>query len=90
METIGMLIGWVVFGLIAGAIARAIHPGPDPMSWFATIMLGIVGSLVGGGVAYLLRLATSPYQPAGWVFSIGGAILLLALGFFSYRPRITV
>ncbi len=90
METIGMIIGWVIFGLIAGAIARALRPGPDPMSWFSTMMLGIVGSLLGGGAAYVLRLATTPYQPAGWIFSIIGALILLSFGFFTHRPRITV
>jgi uncharacterized membrane protein YeaQ/YmgE (transglycosylase-associated protein family) len=42
------IIGWIVIGLIAGAIARWLMPGPDPMGWLGTIVLGIVGSLVGG------------------------------------------
>ena len=84
------IIGWVIFGLIAGAIARLIHPGPDSMGWLGTIMLGIVGSLLGGGLAYILRLGTSPYAPAGWIMSIIGAIILLSLGWFGSRTRRTV
>jgi uncharacterized membrane protein YeaQ/YmgE (transglycosylase-associated protein family) len=57
------------------------------MGTLGTIMLGVVGSLLGGGLAYVLKLGTSPYQPAGWIFSIIGAILLLALGFFGTRTR---
>lgn len=81
------IIGWIVFGLIAGAIARLLHPGRDSMGWLGTMMLGICGSLLGGGVAYLLYLGTSPYEPAGWIFSILGAIVLLAVGFFASPAR---
>lgn len=48
------ITGWIVIGLIAGAIARWIMPGPDPMGWLGTIVLGIVGSLVGGTILNLL------------------------------------
>jgi uncharacterized membrane protein YeaQ/YmgE (transglycosylase-associated protein family) len=71
------ILGWIVFGLIAGAIARLLVPGRDPMGWLATIALGIVGSVVGGLIAYALRLGTEPYHPAGWIFSILGAVLAL-------------
>jgi len=82
------VLGWMLFGLVAGAIARMLHPGNDVMGWGATMLLGITGSLLGGGIAYLLRLGISPYQPAGWIFSIIGAIVLLAMGFFGTRRRI--
>ncbi len=84
---IGSVIGWIVFGLVAGLIARAIHPGNDDMGTLSTIMLGIVGSLVGGGIAYMLRLGTSPYEPAHWIMSVIGAIVVLAMGFFSTHRR---
>jgi len=71
------MIGWIVFGLIAGAIARLLMPGRDPMGWLATIALGIIGSVVGGLIAYGLKLGTDPYAPAGWIFSIVGALLTL-------------
>jgi uncharacterized membrane protein YeaQ/YmgE (transglycosylase-associated protein family) len=75
---IGSLIGWVLFGLIAGFIGRLIHPGRDEMSVGATMFLGIAGSLVGGCIAYLFGLGTEAYEPAGWIFSILGAVLILS------------
>lgn len=81
------VIGWMLFGLIAGAIARFLHPGYDRMGMAGTIILGILGSLVGGGIAYALRLGLNPYQPGGWILSIVGAILLLWMGFLGSRTR---
>jgi uncharacterized membrane protein YeaQ/YmgE (transglycosylase-associated protein family) len=74
---IGTILGWVLFGLIAGAIARLLIPGRDPMGWIATMVLGIIGSVVGGYISYALRLGTGEYSPAGWIFSIIGAIVVL-------------
>ena len=74
------IVGWVLFGLVAGAIARLLHPGFDPMGYAGTILLWITGSLLGGGVAYLLGYGTSPTQGAGWILSILGAIVLLSAG----------
>jgi len=86
---IGSLIGWIVLGLIAGFLARMLHPGRDPMTLVATIVLGVLGSLVGGGIAYALKLGTSPYEPGGWILATLGAIVLLALGWFGMRSRTT-
>jgi uncharacterized membrane protein YeaQ/YmgE (transglycosylase-associated protein family) len=83
------IIGWMLFGLVAGAIARFLHPGYDRMGMAGTIVLGILGSLLGGGAAYLLRLGTSPYEPAGWIMSILGAIILLWFGMLGTRTRPT-
>ncbi len=83
------VIGWVIFGLVAGAIARFLHPGFDRMGIAGTILLGIMGSLLGGAIAYMLRLGTSPYEPSGWIMSIIGCIVLLMFGFFSTRTRVT-
>ena len=80
-------IGWMLFGLVAGAIARFLHPGYDRMGLVGTIILGILGSLLGGGVAYLLRIGTNPYQPGGWIMSILGAIFLLWIGFLGSKSR---
>jgi uncharacterized membrane protein YeaQ/YmgE (transglycosylase-associated protein family) len=85
---IGIVIGWILFGLVAGLVARALHPGRDTMGWGATILLGVLGSLLGGGLAFALHLGTSPYQPAGWILSILGAVILLSLGLFSSPPRV--
>ena len=78
------LISMIIVGLIAGLIARAIMPGPDPMGWLATILLGIVGSFVGGFLGAVLfgRSATgSVIEPSGIVGSIIGALIVL----FIYR-----
>jgi uncharacterized membrane protein YeaQ/YmgE (transglycosylase-associated protein family) len=72
--TLGFFILYVALsGLIVGALARWILPGPDPMSWPATIGYGIAGSFLGGLVA---RLVTLPVW-MGPVLSVAGAILLI-------------
>jgi uncharacterized membrane protein YeaQ/YmgE (transglycosylase-associated protein family) len=71
-------IGWLIVGLIAGALARLIMPGRDPMGIIATIILGIVGSLVGGLVSMAIwRNNTNGFQPSGLLLSILGAIIVL-------------
>ena len=45
------IIGWIIFGLIVGAVAKLLMPGRDPGGWIVTIVLGIAGALVGGGWA---------------------------------------
>ncbi len=84
---IGSVIGWIVLGLVAGFLARLVHPGRDTMSVVATIVLGVVGSLLGGGIAYMLKLGTSPYEPGGWILATIGAVVLLATGWFGFRAR---
>ena len=74
------IIRWVIFGLVAGLIARLLNPGVHRLSLLQTIVLGILGSIVGGVLAYVLRLGLFAYQPAGWIFSILGATLLLWIG----------
>jgi len=71
----------IVVGLIAGALARLIMPGKDPMGVLMTIVLGIAGSFVGGLIANLIwRPADGNYfHPGGILLSIGGALLLLWL-----------
>lgn len=81
------ILAWAVFGLVAGAIARLIHPGYESIGWLGTILLGIAGSLLGGGVAYLLGYNTSPTQGSGWILSIVGAVVLLSIGAFSGHAR---
>lgn len=73
----------IVVGLIAGLIARALIPGPDPMGWIATIVLGIVGSFVGGFLASTLlgRGTGNAFEPSGIVGSVIGAVIVL----FIYR-----
>ena len=73
------LIAFLVIGLIAGFIARALVPGPDPMGWVGTMVLGIIGSFVGGTLAALLFGGTLEISAAGLVGSIVGAIIVLLI-----------
>jgi uncharacterized membrane protein YeaQ/YmgE (transglycosylase-associated protein family) len=82
------VVGWVLFGLVAGAVACKLHPGFDPMGRTGMILVGITGSLLGGCAAYLLGYGTSQAQAAGWVLSAIGVVVLLIIGAFTGRvPR---
>lgn len=71
-------IWMLIIGLIAGALARLIMPGRDPMGILATMLLGIVGSILGGVVGMALwRNNTDGFEPGGILLSILGAILVL-------------
>jgi uncharacterized membrane protein YeaQ/YmgE (transglycosylase-associated protein family) len=72
------IIGWILFGLVAGVIAKLIMPGRDPGGFIVTILLGIAGALLGGFLGRAMGLY-SQGEGAGWLMSIAGAILLLAL-----------
>jgi uncharacterized membrane protein YeaQ/YmgE (transglycosylase-associated protein family) len=72
------LIGWLIFGAIIGGLARLIMPGRDPIGCFLTILLGVLGSVVGGILLGLL-VAGRGTDPSGWIGSVLGALLLLWL-----------
>lgn len=72
------LIGWIIFGLIVGVCAKLLMPGRDPGGIIVTILLGIVGAVVGGFVGRSLGWY-GPQDPAGFLMSLLGAILLLFL-----------
>ena len=84
MGTLGTMISWAVFGLIVGLIARLLYPGRQPMGFIATMILGIVGSLLGGFISYLFgfRPEEAAFQGAGWIMSIVGAIIVVWIGLF--------
>src|SRR5438034_980213 len=69
----------MIVGLIAGFIARALVPGPDPMGWLGTMILGIVGSFVGGTLAALIFGGTLALSAAGLIGSVIGAIIVLLI-----------
>ncbi|WP_042882284.1 GlsB/YeaQ/YmgE family stress response membrane protein [Cupriavidus necator] len=71
-------IGTVFVGLIVGLIARAIKPGDDKMGWIMTIILGVLGSVVAGYVGRAMGWY-QPGEPAGWIASVIGAIVLLVI-----------
>jgi uncharacterized membrane protein YeaQ/YmgE (transglycosylase-associated protein family) len=73
----GILL-WIVFGLIAGAIAKFVMPGPDPGGWIVTILLGIGGAVVGGMVATAVGFgAMTGFDIRSLMIAIGGALILL-------------
>ena len=78
---LGFIVYLIVIGLIAGFIARALVPGPDPMSVLGTMLLGIVGSFIGGFIGYVLThhdATDGAFQASGIIGSIlGGVVALL-------------
>ena len=75
------IIGWIVLGLLAGAIAKAIMPGDDPGGIIVTMLIGIVGALVGGFIASALGIGELGefFSIGTWIIAILGALLLLAI-----------
>jgi uncharacterized membrane protein YeaQ/YmgE (transglycosylase-associated protein family) len=79
---LGFIISLIIIGLIAGALARLIVPGRQSMSIVATIVLGIIGSFVGGFLGYLIfhhDASQGALQPSGIIGSIIGAIIVLLI-----------
>lgn len=85
---IGSIIGWIVFGLVVGVIARFVIPGPQPMGLVMTILLGVAGSFLGGFIASLIGGGGIPaeLQPSSFLWSLLGAAILL-LGYGMLRKR---
>ena len=73
------LILFLIVGLIAGFIARALIPGPDPMGWVGTMVLGVIGSFVGGTLAALLFGGTLELSASGLIGSIVGSMIVLLI-----------
>jgi uncharacterized membrane protein YeaQ/YmgE (transglycosylase-associated protein family) len=81
------ILSWIVFGLVIGLIAKLLMPGKDPGGFIVTMLLGIAGALVGGFVGRAMGFY-GPNQGAGWLMSILGAIILLALYRMLVRRRV--
>lgn len=83
-------LSWIIFGFIVGLIARMLMPGRQDLGIFMTALLGVVGSVIGGGITWAFRGApTEGFDPAGFVMSIIGAILALWI-YASVSKRHTV
>jgi uncharacterized membrane protein YeaQ/YmgE (transglycosylase-associated protein family) len=80
------IIAWILFGLIVGIVAKLLMPGRDPGGFIVTIALGVAGALLGGFVGRAMGLY-GPSEGAGWLVSILGAVILLALYRLMARPR---
>jgi len=72
------ILGWIVFGLIVGALAKFLMPGRDGGGIIVTMLLGIVGALVGGFLGRALGLYQQN-EPAGFIGALVGAIIVLAI-----------
>ena len=72
------ILGWIVFGLIVGVLAKLVMPGRDPGGMIVTILLGIAGAVLGGFLGRLLGWY-QPGEAAGFVMATLGAVLLLFL-----------
>lgn len=73
-------LAWLLFGLIAGAIAKWIHPGKDPGGWIGSIIVGILGAMLGGWIGRLLGLGSvTGFNVGSFLLAVVGSIILLAL-----------
>ena len=72
------ILGWIVFGLVVGIVAKFLMPGRDPGGFVITAILGIVGALVGGFVGRSIGWYGEG-DPVGFVMAVIGSIILLAL-----------
>ena len=68
------IIGYIIGGALIGVLARFIKPGADPMGWILTIVLGIVGAVIGGQLSVMLGISNTILM---WAIAIGAAIVLL-------------
>ena len=75
------IIGWIILGLIAGAIAKALHKGDEPGGILGTLFVGILGAVLGGLIASAAGIGaiTSFFSIGTWLIAIGGALLLLVI-----------
>ena len=73
------IIVWIFFGLVIGVIAKLMMPGRDPGGFFVTIVLGIAGSFVGGFIGRAVGLYQAGQRTGGWILSVIGAIIILAV-----------
>ena len=81
------ILTWILFGLVVGVIAKLLMPGRDPGGFIVTILLGIAGALFGGFIGRAMGLY-GENQGAGWIMSILGAIVLLAIYRMMVRRKV--
>jgi uncharacterized membrane protein YeaQ/YmgE (transglycosylase-associated protein family) len=81
------ILAWILFGLVVGIIAKLLMPGRDPGGFIVTILLGVAGALLGGFLGRAMGLYGSN-ESAGWIVSILGAVILLAIYRMMVRRRV--
>ena len=83
------ILSWIVFGLVVGAVAKLVMPGRDPGGLIITMLIGIVGAVLGGFLGRAMGLYAVG-EPAGFFMALIGAIALLTLYRLTLRPRSVV
>ena len=83
------IIGWILFGLVVGIVAKFLMPGRDPGGFVITAILGIVGALVGGWVGRAIGLYGDGH-PVGFIMAVVGSIIVLVLYRFTMGRTTTV
>jgi uncharacterized membrane protein YeaQ/YmgE (transglycosylase-associated protein family) len=75
------VLGWIILGLIAGAIAKALYRGDEPGGLLGTFVVGLVGAVAGGLIASVVGIGSisSFFSLGTWLIAIGGALLLLVI-----------
>ena len=81
------VLGWIIFGLIVGAVAKLLMPGRDPGGFIITILLGIAGAVLGGFIGRALGWYGEG-DAAGFLMSLVGAVVLLAIYRMVMRRRV--
>jgi uncharacterized membrane protein YeaQ/YmgE (transglycosylase-associated protein family) len=85
-STVTAVLGWILFGLVVGIVAKLLTPGRDPGGFILTILLGIAGALLGGFIGRWLGFY-GQNRGAGFIVSVIGAIVLLLIYRAVSRPR---
>lgn len=79
------ILSWLILGLIAGGVAKAIHPGPDPGGILVTMLIGVIGAFIGGLVGqWIFGAGVTGFNFSSFLLAIGGSLLLL----FIYRVAV--
>lgn len=73
------IITWMIFGLVVGLISKLIHPGDEPVGFFATIAIGVVGSFIGGIINWIIGKGNYLFSPSGLFMSVLGGVIFCAL-----------
>ena len=74
------ILSWILLGLVAGAIAKAIHPGRDPQGCIVTMIIGVIGAVLGGWIATMLGWGTvRGFDLYSILIATGGAVLALII-----------
>lgn len=83
------IIAWIVLGLLAGAIAKALLPGDDPGGFFVTLAIGIAGAVIGGLIADAVGFEGlgSFFDLRTWILAVAGSVVLLLLIRVVARPK---